>query len=58
MKFGTHLENTLRKSFGYRAIADFARNKNGRRFQNGRPLWLKNVGSNYSYIMGVQFRYF
>jgi hypothetical protein len=31
------VENTLRKSFGYRAIADFASNKNGRRFQNDRP---------------------
>jgi hypothetical protein len=29
MKFGTHLEETLRKIFGYRAIAHFARNKNG-----------------------------
>ena len=36
MKFGTHLEKPLRKIFGYRAIAYFARNKNGRRFQNGR----------------------
>ena len=36
MKFGTHLEKPPRKIFGYRAIAHFARNKNGSRFQNGR----------------------
>ncbi len=29
VKFGTHGEDTLRKIFGYRAIAHFARNKNG-----------------------------
>jgi hypothetical protein len=40
MKFGTHLEETLRKIFGYRAIAHFARNKNGSHFQNGCPLFL------------------
>jgi hypothetical protein len=41
MKFGEHPKKE------YRAIADFARNNNGRRFHNGRPLWLKNVGSHY-----------
>jgi hypothetical protein len=32
MKFGTHLEETLRKISGYRAIAHFTRNKNGSYF--------------------------
>jgi hypothetical protein len=53
MKFGTHLEETLRKIFGYRAIAHFARNKNGSHFQNGRPLWLKaiNSGSYFNVVL-------
>ncbi len=49
VKFGTHGEDTLGKIFGYRAIAHFARNKNGSRFLNGRhPLlfletcWFEN----------------
>ena len=36
MKFGTHLEDTVRKIFGYRVITHSSRNKNGSRFHNGR----------------------
>ena len=35
MKFGPQLGNTSGMIFGYRAITEFVRNKNGRHFQNG-----------------------
>ena len=35
MKFGTQLGSTFKIIFGYRAITEFAHNKNGRRFLNG-----------------------
>ena len=37
MKFGTQLEEALRKIFGYRAIADFAYGNNGSHFPKWPP---------------------
>ena len=35
MKFGTHIEGTLRNIFGDRAITHFSHSHNGSRFKNG-----------------------
>ncbi len=51
MKFGTHVEDPLRKIFGYRSIAHFARNKNWQPFSKWLPSITDTSGSKQPRIL-------